>query len=352
MPAIGEGVFWLTGELSSVLPVFGTIILMGWLISHSEEPTRGIHYAAAAGTAVLLTGLHEMFALILCILLATGALATVSSGHKDRRLWFVAFAAALLGFAIVSLAPGNRARAAIYFAGAPYASWPQVLSDGLRNILYYVIKTWFLDIKLLAATIFFVWHPVVRHLRPTWVYEFGLQARRSVLLGWILTTTLPFVLPGLMVSRIFYLPGRTLDGLYAVFLFGWFLTVFVFTRSINDHPQDELRLGTWSHSLAAVVLALSLLRADNSMTMYRDLRSNVAPWRAAMTNRLLTLQAARKQNQLDVVVPSLAPVIPVTFFYQDAQADPKYFCNICIAQYFGLKTVTAHSPDSRAATLQ
>jgi hypothetical protein len=341
MASLGEGVFWASGAVSSVLPAFGAICLLGLLMSHIERPTRGVQYAGVAALSILVTGLHELFALILCILLGMGALATVSTRHTRSRLWIAAFISALLGSAIVFLAPGNRIREAMVFAGVPQSSWPQILYRGTHTFGDRVVMGWVPDVRLLAATLLFVWHPAIRHFYPTWVRQFRSRARLFVLSGFFLTMTAPFVLPGLIVSKVFFpLPGRTFDGLYAIFLFGWFSTVFVFTRPARDPTQDEV-VPRIRYRLACIVFALSLLWNFNSLTMYRDLRSKATPWRSAIAARVGALHAARAENRLDLVVASLAPVTPGSFFYQDAEADPKYFCNVCIARYFGLNTIVA-----------
>jgi hypothetical protein len=290
----------------------------------------------------MITGLHEMFAFTLCVTLGIGMLVTVSTHHPHRYFWIVAFVSAVIGTAVVVVAPGNYVRAADVTTGLPPASWLKITSYGSKLLLTEVLGHWLLDLKLMATTLIFVLHPTIRRLRPDWLSSLGTRGKLAVLAVWLITTTVPLVLTQVVVRSLFVLPGRTLDGLYLVFLLGWYATVFVFTRPADAGLPEKLPFGTGIYLFASVILALSLVAAPNSMLMYHDLRSKVWPWKAALSMRMQAIHAAQAENRLDLDVPSLSPIVPASFFYQDVSANPKDWRNRDVAQYYGFRTIVSH----------
>ncbi len=370
-PSIGETAFWASGEVSSVLPVFGSVCLFGLLLSSRMNRNQSIWSVGLCGLTLFLTGMHEMYGVILSIALGMGVVATTITHHPNRWLWVNVFLAAAAGSALIVLAPGNQARAAVQFAGIPQVSWSEIIHDVGKSRFSSLFREWFLDVKLVAATLVFFWHPAVRRLCPAWLCRHTVLGRALVVSGWLLVMASSQVLPLLAVSRVFEFPGRTLAGLYAVFLICWFTTVFVFTRPRYDEARDyeitlratireaatarrsltcrseearapEVSLGHFTRLFACIVFAASILQSPNTLTMYNDLRFKALPWRAAVAQRIDILEA-RTQQHLDLSVPSLTPLKPRSFFYQDVGADPKHFTNICVAAYFGLNTVVSQT---------
>jgi hypothetical protein len=68
----------------------------------------------------------------------------------------------------------------------------------------------------------------------------------------------------------------------------------------------------------------------------------VRPWNAALAQRTRAIQAAKDENRLDLDVPSLTPLVPESFFYQDVLSDPKNWRNRDVANYYGFRTIVSH----------
>jgi len=338
MPNLQETVFWVTGAISSVLPVFGTACILGLLFSARAIP-KLVRYVCLVLACFCVTGLHELFAVVLCITLGIGTIATILTRHPRRWFWTVALLAATAGTAIVILAPGNKARALSQFAGIPPATWKQIVVAGVSNFGLHVLP-WFFDVKLLAATLLLAWHPAIRKLRPAWVCRHKWPLGLACLAGWLLNTTFPLFLPQLVNSQAFVLPPRTMDGVYATFLLGWFGTAFVFTRPAAAGEREN-HIGRLTLAMVSLMLAISLLEAPNSLMMMRDLRLNAASWNAAVVKRMNIIERAQAENRPGVVVPKL-PEAPPSLFYIEAVPDPKAWPNVCFESYFGLKTFAVY----------
>ena len=114
MPHPGESIYWLTGGDSTFAGLSVSLLLLAGLLRHPAPATHG-SVAIGAGLSlltVLATGFHELFGLLLCIVLVGGALRAWLARDPRRWLWTVCVVAALVGFLVVYLAPGNAVRRA------------------------------------------------------------------------------------------------------------------------------------------------------------------------------------------------------------------------------------------------
>ncbi len=338
MPSIGQTIFWFSGAISSLLPFFCTLLLLAVLVSWSGRPATWRHGAATAVLALLIAGLHEMFALLLCMTLATGVMIMRATQLPGRRLWLWALSGAAVGTLIVVSAPGNSVRAADVSTGLPHVSVLKILENGVILFLRDVVSHWVLDLRLLAATVVFILHPAVQRLHPQWLRQGGRRVQLVVAAGWLLSIGVPLVATQLSMARLFELPGRTFDGLYCFFLLGWFTTVFVFSRGDSERDAPSSIGPAW----AMVVLAGALLQSPNSLNIARDLTSKALPWRNALAARSLAIAHAQANHQLEVDVSSLAPLVPASFFYQDVIGTADNWRNRFVAQYYGLRQIKAH----------
>ena len=115
--------------------------------------------------AIVATGMHELFGLLLCIVLAVGTAIAFRVGHHSRWLWLGVLAVAIIGLVFVLAAPGNYIRASEYHAGQ---NLRLTLREGSEHLLRCVLA-WAMDPKLLFASLLFVFHPAIRRIRPPWL---------------------------------------------------------------------------------------------------------------------------------------------------------------------------------------
>jgi hypothetical protein len=310
MPAPGESLFWFTGAIENTVPVAVGAAMVAILSS-------GRMRWAAAVLSVLVPGLHELYGAILIVVLCAGAFLIWLADRRISSHWIVCTALALVSEVIVYAAPGNAIRAA-YLPEA--SAIPSVKLTAWQ--LFQFLPDWSLSGSLLAATF------AILAVRPK------VEWAQDYFPGWRLAI-IPALTVGLVILAIAGstylqtapLAGRTLAGVYFVFLIGWILTAIGLAQRIEG-PQKTLA------SLCGLALAATLILQGNTRTALFDLKDRVTPWHHAMQARYASL---RTGNGLVLVPPP--PTTPHIFFWRDILEDPKDFRNVCVARYFRLDSV-------------
>jgi hypothetical protein len=348
MPHPGETVYWLEGAFIYSLNVSLCLVLIACLIRLPKRRTRSRDLATLALVllATVVAAFHEMFALVLLAVLLTGA--AVALRFRDARwpVWAGVAAATVLGLATVALAPGNVNREAHFPEGrsvgravlAAARMWLRVLDApvGRGEALGSATALgWVVDARLLAATVLFVGSRSIRSLHPDWLRREPGLWRLVVPLLSLAVITGSFLVGGWGLGRT--LPLRAFDGLYLVFLLGWFLTVFVYTR--GTQPVGRAAPVTpFLQAVSALVLAVGLLASTNTKLALRDLADGRAR-RFAREMALRDVEAARVRERggAELVVRPIEPW-PSSYFRNDI---PELLPELrqCVSRYFGVQSL-------------
>jgi hypothetical protein len=176
---------------------------------------------------------------------------------------------------------------------------------------------------------------------PDWLRRSPRLWRLLAPLGTVSLLSAAFLAGGLALGRT--LPLRAFDGLYPVFLVGWFLTVFVYVRGDEDAAVGPAlrRLAT----TAALVLALGLVVSGTVKHALRDLaRGRAAAFDRAMEARYAEARRVREQGGGELVLPPVA-AWPSSFFRNDLDALAPEL-RACAARWFGVESVRIAEPAS------
>jgi hypothetical protein len=336
-PSLGQGFYWFTGAVEYQLVVSLALGLCAALLSESLAASRGVARALFSlglpPLAFLITGMHELFATMLCIVLAGGAAVAFRLRHRNRWLWAFVLAAGVAGFCFAAAAPGNLVRTASFAADRDWllalwlAPW-QAIKAGTN---------WVCDLKLIAATVVFLIHPRIRTACPDWL-NLDVPWKRIVPLTWLALLTAGFALPTFAMGQ--EMPGRALGGIFLVFLLGWFLSVFLWTRDVRVpaglEERDLRRVG----SALLLLFSLSVLTTGNARHAIHDLTHTAPAWNRALQERYELIREGARAGVVHVTVPQ-APPRPRTFFQGPAEitADWKDWKNGCMASFFDVPAV-------------
>src|SRR5918993_5279927 len=132
------------------------------------------------------------------------------------------------------------------------------------------------------------------------------------------------------------MPARTRNGIYFIFLLGWFWLLVMVTRQLNDRTPLMRRI-------AAALFVSAMLLTGNTWEGARNLRGSAPEYRQPRRARWPGLRAAAARGERDVVVDPLEarPGSYITYF--EVREDPEYWENWSVAHYFGLRTVVLRS---------
>jgi hypothetical protein len=335
MPHPGESVYWLTGSGENLAGLALCLLLIAGLLRH--RPRRNVTTWATGdglcGLAVLATGFHELFALLLCILLAGGTLVLWLT--KDPRRWLCAccLLAAFAGFLVVYAAPGNAVRRADFPLAADLSTTLRLtVTQGVSNAV-----PWVLDVRLLGATaLVLLLAPAAITATPA-TRAVGGRETAIVAGTWLCAIAAAFAAASWAIGM--EMPWRTLNGVYLIFLLGWFWLLVMLTRQLSRRDPPLLAATPLMRRIAVGLFVLSMLLTGNTWQGVRDLRRSAPEYRLTLRNRWQSLEVAAKRGEQDVLVEPLhvRPQSYITYF--ELRDDPAYWENWSVAHYFGLRTV-------------
>lgn len=345
VPSPGEVFYWLTGGIENLLSISLSLVVFGVLISakgNSKMKEDGLvragYYLLLPLLAFITTGFHELFGLLLCIALTTGAAIAFRIRHANRWLWLVVLLVAGAGLLFVVVAPGNFLRAQTIHGGRHFAG---TILTGSKHLLKSVLS-WLLDPKLLCASLLFIFHPKIRSFRPTWLSRAGVPWQLVLPAVWIVMVIIPFYAVVWIKGRA--MDERTLSGTYLIFLIGWFANLFVMTRSAqpyDDEGSDRL-LQRFVSRVLPVAFACSLVFTGNMRVALSDIQAKrPLAWYHAKRYRDQQIRSAALQGVTNLALNPL-PECPHLFFENDFLDSPNTdlrWRNECLAEFYGLKLI-------------
>lgn len=340
MPHPGENIYWLTGSVDNLAGLAVSLLLMAGLLHCPMQGTSIPVARRGAGlgvVAMLATGFHELFALLLCIALTGGTLRAWLARDQRRWIWGACLVAAVAGFLAVYTAPGSAARQAEFpLAGNLGTTMRLMLQQGAANLV-----PWILDIRLFTGT------ALLLMLAPGALTSLGHSRNTGtardvgiVALTWIVAVGAAFAAASWGIGM--KLPPRTLDGIYLVFLTGWFWVLVMLTRLFAERKEPLIVATPLMRRVTVVIFVAAMLLTGNTRKALLDLRWAAPAYSAAMQRRWHALNAARDRGEQDAVLKPL-PARPQSYASFELHEDPEYWENWGVAHYFGLRTVRIES---------
>jgi Family of unknown function (DUF6056) len=339
MPHPGDTFYWLTGGSDNLAGLALSLLLIAGLLRHlpRKKVTSWVTGGGLCLVAVLAAGFHELFALVLCILLAGSTLVLWLVNDGRRWLCICCLIAASAGFFVVYSAPGNRVRQADFpLASDPSTTLRLTVKQGLSNVI-----PWVLDVRLLSATaLVLIIVPAAITAAPS---RRKVNGREIAILAatWLCAIGAAFAAASWAIGM--EIPARTRNGLYLIFLLGWFWLLVVLTRQLRGREPSLLTATPFMRRIAVGLFVASMLLTGNTLQGVRDLRGAAPAYRHALRNRWHALEAAAARGERDVLIEPLQgrPESYITYF--EVREDPEYWENWSVAHYFGLRTVALRS---------
>lgn len=339
MPSPQQGIFWISGGVENVLPLFLGALLFSLILRPHLTATRRSTYLrtiAASVLAFVTPSLQELWGGVLVLALSASTIRAFLWGGPEKKIWVAVWTAAVLGLLLVITAPGNFGRMDYNRAhGIVFTNYSVgMLRETSRSIYHYILP-WSLDFKhwLLAVVLWF--DPGIADLRAKFS---GVSSSRSIggsTVVWLSSVIMMLVISIYLTTSV---APRTLDMIYGVFLTGWIVLAFLLIKPhprFSGHPVDRVT----TLSLSLVLLSALIATSYNTVTGVRDIISGRARlWNTEINSRYEVLKAAFP-NQ-DVLLPPIQASPPVLSSWEtDATEDPQFWVNQCISAYFHVSSV-------------
>jgi hypothetical protein len=205
------------------------------------------------------------------------------------------------------------------------------------------LAQWIVDPKLLAATTLFIAALPASRLKPTWLETAGVPLKPIIPAVWLTLQALGCFGPAWGCGNCGV--PRTFNGIYMVFLLGWFLTVFVYSRwDPRKIGTNQPRARLWL-AACGIILAAGLLQGDNTRKAILDIRwKRVQDYDQVMQQRYKLVRESLASGQMSVKVPAIT-AWPETYLHAPMSSDARLHWNRMFARYFGLKEVASVPPD-------
>lgn len=340
MPAPGETVYWLSGAIEYTLPLVLLIFALRLVVTADSGPPGGIRAAqlfAACLLALLVTGLHEIAAVVLTFLLAMATGTALALKRRVRYSWSPVFLVAVAGTLLSLLAPGHDVRMRAEHISTIDAT--QHLSLAViataRQVQNFLLP-WITDVKLLAASVLLIASPWFRKIKPPWTCQSTSYWKILLPFVWMMSMFVIFVMVAWGIRTVG--PDRLYNFAYGVFLTGWFVSLFIWSRGV--HPELDGEVSDLVRKLAGLILSVSLLTSPNMLRAVGDFvgEHTVMRYTREMRARYDLLRRSKAEGKREVILTSV-PRIPESFFQRDVETDPAHWRNKCVADYFGLAQI-------------
>ena len=331
MPSPAETIYWFVGAVENTLPLALAAVVLVSLSRPTQNPAA---IGALAAAAFVICGMHELYGAMFCIVLIVGTAAAYTGRSGSGPAWLAVTVAAVAGLLVVVLAPGNHVRLAAEGHAANRAP-VRVASLAVHQMWRYG-RAWLFDPKLVAATLWVAFSPTLEAARVPW------PSARRVSWRWVVPATFVAVwvvgFAGPSWGFAAQMPARTLTGNYVVFVAGWLLTVYVWSRPLALPPVVPVRADRSRvvADAAALLLGGSLVCVGTMISAGEDLAQRLRPWHAAAERRFTLLRHSAGEA---AVVPVLPPP-PFVLLGGEIVSDPTDYRNRGPVAFFHLQRLT------------
>lgn len=346
-PAPGETFYWATGGLENhvslaiIFASFTTFLRVTDSFAAASTKLTALKFILASTLSALISGFHELYACVWMTLAASAVLFSLAMGAHTRvtLFWCLITVAAIGGFLIVLLAPGNDVRIS-NFEDSKNIKLSLLLT--LHQILMY-LRPWMANPTQLAASFALLLAPTSLP-SPAWLRTHKTLFRIGVPLVGLALILGCFFAGG--YSRGKPLGERPLNAVHLLFLVFWFATLLIWKWTLptqDHHGSDELR--QFAQRLALLLLSMFLVTSGHMATgAIADLRDRAIPYREVTLERYHLAKQAKVVGQVDLVVPPRT-TRPGIFNEVDLNEDPTSAPNVAFARYFGLESVRVQQAD-------
>lgn len=339
LPGPKGGMFWITGNIENLLSVTLALLLFALLLSpyaFEAKSTKLWRTIVACLLGLVIPALHELVGGLLVLILSATTITLFLLKVRNLWMWVVVWAAAVIGFLVVFLAPGNAIRAASY---ANRANFRTTFKLSLDAVLLNLVP-WCLDFKHWLLAVLLWLDPRVASLRRQLP---GLNSLRSI--GTFCCIWLSLLMTAI-VAAIWETGApvvpRTMNILYGVFLMGWTVVAFLLTRPVLSLSIYRTQRVAFRSIILVVLSALIATSSNNLLGLSDILHGRARSWKTELNRRFDLLKSAKRESDVQVEPLSVHPYSYIA--WEEVTEDPSYWSNQCISQYFGVTSVRVSSP--------
>lgn len=332
LPNTAEGLYWYTGSVTYVLPVFlfvlyvllaQKIIVGSWLLN------RWFHLLLMAITAIVIIGFNESL-MLLFVCMHVIVFLLLKKTAESKRVFFIFILLCIAASLVIILAPGNENRSA-FFPQRHRLFYSLVYSTA--QTARFSLK-WMLSPALLLFTVFYI--PYADKINKNVVWDKFISINIIFIFIGLLFVIFCAVFPPYWATGMLG-QHRTLNTILIVFMFFW----LVFIHILVHRFSDSYILSTLSKNKKTIffLLIFSLVFTGNGYTAISDLfQGRAAAFKTQLNDRDIKFKNAHNNGLKQFTVDTLH-CKPSSIFVLDITTDSTHWINYSYAEYYKLDFV-------------
>jgi hypothetical protein len=349
-PNLYQSVFWRDGQINYAFPMIGLTLLGGVILRAWLEPAwpAAVFVVISFVLAFVSGGYAEIFdATQAAVLILVLVLALILAGKETRRhlgpVLVAALAGALIALLLVITAPGSQVRQAAIGHGAGFI---RMIPFSMRNAAYIFGKylLWNPGWALLSVLVPFLtgWglgtgdagvqlKPSLRNLwAQPWFRGLILVPISALLLAAAACAPSAYAMNAYPDDRSILVPQGLL--VLAAVLSSALLGAGL--RRLGFLPDPAARPGL-KRILPVAILAMIIVASGYSLWQTVQQAPEYQSYATFWDQRAAVLLNARQQGDTQITVYGLSS----RFGISDLEAEPDYWVNSCMAEYYGFSTI-------------
>ncbi|HEY3180341.1 MAG TPA: DUF6056 family protein [Casimicrobiaceae bacterium] len=317
---LGQSVFWLTGGIVYMVPL---VLALHWLLSvrrimHGTLPNGGMAYGFLLGVVVG-NSIELVLPIVICYvaLVVPGQWKSLSSMARHALVWRVSGVA--LGASVLIAAPGNYARAQV--TPDSFKFEPQYLAGQYLTMLHEIAAK-AAPMLAIIGTVAIASLFAVNRVRGTAQQKPSPLREASALAIGALASIVPVLAaPAQFAPR---------NGIY--------LLVFALVAALLPLVACA-QYAHWCRASARALVGLAAVgTVIASVPLVADARLSNS-FRERLLARDRALRQMPQSNQVDATVAPMGFPVPRTLHFVEVDADHKQWNNVCMAKYYGLRSI-------------
>lgn len=342
MVSTASSLFWMAGAMTYQTANILLLIMLGLLIQlHEYQKTGKVYSSTLLGLCIVVflgIGTNENSMLTFMAVLLLGFLVHLKSGWIIMKPWLLLLILGLVCFAIVYFSPGTTMRESTF----PLRHNLSRAISGSLEMGLWTMKIWLSNPVLLLASV----------LAPFAVGRLYHQSERTFTVSNSLLVTL--IILTLLIPVILQFPAwwgmggwpppRTVDAIFFVFLFSWFMTIGAAT--LRYMPEHFMNVGTNQQPFTAILMLtgvvlfiLAVVGNNKFQRAQHDLQQRAKPYHEYMLQRHALIKDALQSQQLSLIVPDFKQEYPRSIYFNDILPFSRDWRNVCYANYYGLDRI-------------
>ena len=339
LPIISEGIYWYTGAMTYILPVFPTLVYFNLIYKYLNQKWYINKYVHCFGILVVqffIMGFNEVHMLLM--ILFQFVLAIIETNKNNKGIGLYLLLGGLIFSSIMVFSPGNLGRSSQFYNNH------DIITSGLSSFFQTIrfSTNWISSAPVLLLSILYIpFHFKLAKTAPLFQNSFYLKPHISLLL--LLSTIYiasfaPYWSTGILGQH------RTMNTAWFFFLILWFVNLSVWCNYFKSSLANFTIPANFQNILFGLIW-LTLTFTNNGYGAAEDIfKGKAKRFDQLMSERYVTMEKARNSPGQNIYLSTIDDR-PNTLFVLDISNNPNHWINTAYPMFFGIPDKLVNTKD-------